>query len=69
MTKIAHKTTEKLTNIKLVYTSRASFSHQVWGSMFFSSPGVGTFSHGVGDHFSFSSDVNDMALLMALLFS
>jgi hypothetical protein len=33
------------------------------------SPGVGTLSHGVGDHFSFSSGVDDMALLMALMFS
>jgi hypothetical protein len=39
------------------------------GICVFFSPGVGTFSHGVGDHFSFSSGVDDMALLMALMFS
>jgi hypothetical protein len=44
------------------------FSPGVGISVFFS-PSVGTFSHGVGDHFPFSSGVDDMALLMALPFS
>jgi hypothetical protein len=41
--------------------NKLSFSHQVWGSVFF-------FSTGVGDHFSFLSSVDDMTLLMALMF-
>ena len=47
--------------------NKLSFSHQVWGSVFFSHPVWEL--HGVGDHFSFLSSVDDMTLLMALMFS